>query len=158
MAQGGIHRFRHTGANSKLLTGARVTTDGIRLAFNFELDEIDADKFTAQQWNYRWQASYGSKFYSVERPGETGKDDAAITGVSVAGDRRSVLLKIPNIRPVNQLKLNLEVPGKDGGLFSEEIYFTINRVPGKSLPDTKEITRSLPKQAKPRKPKRRNSA
>ncbi|MEM7386081.1 MAG: hypothetical protein AAF514_14165, partial [Verrucomicrobiota bacterium] len=49
-------------------------------------------------------------------------------------------LKIPDLQPVNQMKLNLRVTGKDGAELEEEIYLTINKVPGKDLPDMKTLT------------------
>jgi hypothetical protein len=39
------------------------------------------------------------------------------------------LLKIPGLRPVDQLHLILDVADQAGQAFTEEIYWTIHRVP-----------------------------
>jgi hypothetical protein len=139
LSQGGIHRFRYTGAETKLLTDASVTSEGVRLTFNFDLSQGDQE-FQIEQWDYRWQASYGSKFYSVANPGKIGKDKVAIDEITIDRARRCVLLKISDIRPVNQMKVSLKVTAGDGAGLEEVVYLTINKVPGKELPGMKEIT------------------
>jgi len=139
LSQGGIHRFRYTGARQKILTDVKTGAEGIRLTFNFPLDPEGAS-FEIEQWNYLWRAGYGSKSYSVVNAGEEGKDKVTISGVELSDDGKSVLLKIPDLRPVNQMKIDLKVPGRDGGMLVEQVYLTINKVPGKDLPSTKEFT------------------
>ncbi len=141
LGQGGIHRFRYTGGG-KALTDARVERDGLRLEFDFELAAGAASgaELGIEQWNYRWRPSYGSKQWSVRDPDVPGRDKVEPAAVRVAEDRRALLIEIPDLRPVHQLKLDLDVPTADGGRFTEEVYFTINKVPGKDLADTKTLT------------------
>ena len=143
LAQGGIHRFRFTGKEEKLLTDVKVTREGILLSFNFALSPktvSEMGRYQIEQWNYLWAANYGSKQYSGGEEWKAGKDKVTVSEAVLGNDNKSVLLKIPGLRPVNQMKMDLKVAGQDGGEFSEQLYLTINKVPGSSLPDMKTMT------------------
>jgi hypothetical protein len=110
-----------------------VRHNGIELKFNFKLDPksaMDPASYQLKQWNYKWAASYGSKQYSP-KSGKVGQDAVEISNVKLATDGRSVLLQIPDINPVNQVKLNLKLKSADAKPFSELVYLTINKVPKK---------------------------
>jgi hypothetical protein len=155
LAQGGIHRFRYTGAKSNHLTDAKITAEGIRLSFNFAVSKVTRHEIT--QWNYLWSKNYGSKNYSTGTEWKEGVDQVNVAGVEFSKDRQSFLLGIPELCPVNQMKINVSVEAKDGGNFEEEIYLTINKVPGKDLSDMKAMTVERAKywQATPLKKKRK---
>jgi mono/diheme cytochrome c family protein len=132
LGEGGIQRVRFTGRETKLVTDMQVRPGGIEFTFNFDLETKSAKRpgsYDLEQWNYKWQASYGSAQWSVKDPAKQGRDKVAITEVIVGKDGRSVYLKIPGIRPVNQVLAKLKLRGRDGQAFEEEIYLTINRVP-----------------------------
>ncbi len=132
LADGGVHRLRYTGKPLAMVTGCRVENDGLRLSFNFPVDAqsaSDKNAFTIEQWNYLWAPSYGSKQYSL-KTGEPGRDVVEIESVAVATDGKSVKLTIPDVQPVNQVFLRLRLKSRSGDVFTEEIYWTINRVPG----------------------------
>jgi len=42
-----------------------------------------------------------------------------------------VLLQIPDIKPVNQVKMNLNLQSAGAEIFNELVYLTINKVPKK---------------------------
>ncbi len=143
LTQGGISRFRYTGAETKMLTGVEVTPEGIRLEFNFTLSPETATEvgsYDLKQWNYAWTGSYGSDQYSLEDEWKIGADEVKISKVVAGEDGRSVLLEIPGIRPVNQVEINLNLTGSDGGNFEDQAYLTINAVPGGKHHDMKELT------------------
>ncbi|MEM7143900.1 MAG: DUF6797 domain-containing protein [Verrucomicrobiota bacterium] len=143
LTQGGIHRIRYTGTPQKLLTDVKVRPNGLRLDFNFKLDPEAAQKKQAYnliQWNYLWSTNYGSKQFSLENEWEEGKDEVEIERVVLNKDGRSVFLKIPGLKPVNQVELNLAIPSADGSTLEEQAYLTINKVPGDDGPDMKELT------------------
>ncbi len=143
LAQGGISRFRYTGAETKMLTDVEVTPEGIRLEFNFSLSPetaTEVGRYDLKQWNYAWTGSYGSEQYSTEGEWKVGADEVKITKVVTGEDGRSVLLKIPGIHPVNQVEINLDLIGSDGGAFEDQAYLTINAVPGGGHPAMKELT------------------
>ena len=54
-----------------------------------------------------------------------------IRSVKLAKDGRSVLLQIPDIKPVNQMKMDLKLQSADAKPFNELVYLTINKVPEK---------------------------
>lgn len=129
----GIQRIRYTGQPLRMVTDCQVESDGLRLDFNFPLDVSAArnnDSYNVEQWNYKWQHSYGSDMYHP-KTGERGKERIEIGSVEISDDQRTVKLAIPNIHPVNQLHLTLQLKAKDGTPFVEEIYWTINKVPKK---------------------------
>jgi hypothetical protein len=133
LSQGHIHRFRYTGKPARLLTDTQVRHNGIELKFNFQLDPKSAKNpasYQLKQWNYKWAASYGSKQYSPNS-GKVGQDTMEISNVELAKDGRSVLLQIPDIKPANQVKMNLNLQSADAETFNELVYLTINKVPKK---------------------------
>ncbi len=128
----GIQRVRYTGKPLRMVTDCRVEHDGLRLTFNFPLDAetaMDVKSYVGQTWNYQWRASYGSGMFSPKTD-KPGKDDLQITSVTVSDDGMSVKLVVDDIQPVNQVHLNVNLKGREGQVFQEEIYWTINRVPG----------------------------
>ena len=54
------------------------------------------------------------------------------TEVVVGPDRKSIKLVIPKIQRVNQAHVILKITDANGKSFEEEIYWTINRVPGRN--------------------------
>ena len=132
LVEGGIQRVRYTGREARLVTDMKVYADGIQFRFNFSLDADstqDPDSYDLEQWNYKWQASYGSAQWSVKDPGKKGRDKVDVEKVEIGSDGRSVFLHIPDIRPVNQVLAKLNFKASDGREFKEEIYLTINKVP-----------------------------
>lgn len=126
-----VQRLRYTGKPMLMVSDCTVEPDGLRVTFNFPLDRHRAEELAAYQlhhWNYRWQASYGSEMYSPVT-GEVGIEPMNLTAAEVAEDGRSVLLRIPDLKPVNQVHLVLHVASETGEAFAEEIYWTINAVP-----------------------------
>ena len=127
----GIQRLRYTGKPILMLSDCQVEPDGLRLEFNFPLDKSSAEDITSyqtQHWNYRWQKSYGSDQYKPST-GKKGVDKLNIVSVELSDDRKTVKLKVPDIKPVNQVHMIIDVKSADAERFQEEVYWTINRVP-----------------------------
>jgi hypothetical protein len=61
--------------------------------------------------------------------GEVGKESVKIASAELSTDHKTIKLVIPNIRPVNQLHLLINLKDEEGNPFSEEIYWTIHRLP-----------------------------
>jgi hypothetical protein len=129
---GCLHRVRYTGEKSHLLLDTQVETDGVRLTFTCKLDaEVAAtvESYKIEEWEYLWRAAYGSKHYSPKSPKEEGQDPVPVTNAVVSDDGKSVLLKIPSIHPVDQMKIDFKVKAADGTTMAEAVYLTIHRVP-----------------------------
>jgi putative heme-binding domain-containing protein len=128
----GVQRLRYTGDPYPMVSDCKVESDGLRISFNFPLEAnsaTDLDSYVAEQWNYHWRSEYGSDMYSpiTDKPGI---DKMNVESVTLSADAKSVKLNIPDLIPVNQVHLILKVKGSDNQPFEEEIYWTINRVPG----------------------------
>ena len=80
-------------------------------------------------WNYDWHPEYGSKFYSVRKPGAEGTDALKVTGVRTGPDKQEIELVIEDFARCDQLKAELTVKGADGRDFTGKFYQTIHRVP-----------------------------
>jgi hypothetical protein len=141
-AQDGLFcRVRYTGKPVAMPSATHIVPGGIEITFTQPLDPDtanDPDSFAAEQWNYRWTEAYGSPEYSVKNPGKPGHDDVTIKSAKLKEDGRTVLLSIPELKPVMQFALKYDLDTKGGGGagagpvgMKGEIYLTINRVPEK---------------------------
>jgi hypothetical protein len=133
LSQGHVHRFRYTGQPDHLLTDTKVRKDGIELSFNFKLDPKsakDPNRYKLEQWDYKWTSGYGSKEY-LPGTNKTGREKIQIDKVTLAPDGKSVHLAIKGVKPVNQVKISVNLESSDREAFEEMAYLTINRVPSK---------------------------
>jgi hypothetical protein len=135
-AQDGIFcRVRYTGKPVAMPCAMHVVRGGLEITFTQPLDPDtanDPDSFAAEQWNYRWTEAYGSPEYSVKNPKKPGHDDVTIKSAKLKDDGRTVLLTIPELKPVMQMAVKYDLDTKGGGAaagMKGEIYLTINRVP-----------------------------
>lgn len=127
----GVQRLRYTGKPISLVTDCQVEPDGLRIRFNFPLDPTsatDLKSFTSEHWNYHWRPTYGSDMFSPST-GKPGKEKLKITKATLSEDGNSVKLTVPDLKPVNQVHLKLNLKDVQGDPFQEEIYWTINGVP-----------------------------
>jgi hypothetical protein len=77
----------------------------------------------AQAWNYRYSPGYGSPELAPSHPGVVGHEAIDIAGVH-AIDERTLFVEIPDLQPVNQLHLVLQVdPGRP-----QELFITVHRL------------------------------
>ena len=129
---GAFHRVRYIGKPLYLTTGFAVEKEGIRLHFSQAVDvdfATNLSNYQLHQWNYRWTQHYGSKDYSVVNPEKEGRDVVEVTGVKVSDDKLSVLLHIPNIKPVMQLQIQAELRASDEQPLPVELYGTVHVIP-----------------------------
>ncbi|HEX3726241.1 MAG TPA: DUF6797 domain-containing protein, partial [Pirellulales bacterium] len=109
---GSFERVRYTGQRVQLPSAFHVHQNGIRLSFTSPVDATmagQADKQFAQVWNYRYSGAYGSAEYAPSHIGAVGHDRLMIAGSHMLDDGRSLFLEIPDLQPVNQLHLRLQV-------------------------------------------------
>ena len=131
LLDGGVQRLRYTGKSDRFVTDCQVTSTGVRIEFNFQLDPDsihEPNALTGQQWNYRREASYGSEMYSPTTD-EVGPDKVEFTAIKLSSDGRMLDLALEDLRVVDQLHLILNVKSLDDSAFEEEIYWTINALP-----------------------------
>ena len=130
----GIQRLRYTGKPGWMITQASTVDDELRLRFSQPVDPASAvqeSSYTLQAWDYRWQASYGSKRYSPTT-GEVGVDKWKVAAATVDADHLGIRLKVPRLEPANQLRLVLRLQSPSGEPLIEEMYWTIHAIPSSS--------------------------
>jgi hypothetical protein len=128
----GVQRLRYTGKPFPMVSDCQVEAEGLRIDFNFPLDAdsaTDPTAYVVEHWNYLWRREYGSDMYSP-RSDQPGIERLTVEAVSLAADGESVRLQIPDLIPVHQLHVILRIKSNDGLPLEEEIYWTINRLPG----------------------------
>ena len=67
--------------------------------------------------------------YSVASPEKKGHDTVELRAAKLSPDGKRVLLEIPGVKPVMQMKIKFSLKAVDGAVVDGEIYNTINRVP-----------------------------
>ena len=129
----GFQRVRYTGAPVKMPTELRVLKDGVAITFTAPLDASiakDPANYAVEQWNYKWSSDYGSAEYSVIEPKEKGHDGVEVEKVTLSPDRKTVTLKLEEVVPVMQMKIQMKLKAADGTPLEYSVYNTINKVPG----------------------------
>jgi hypothetical protein len=128
---GTVSRIRYTGGEGHFVKDVDVIPSGIRIAFNFALDQASLDTSNAEisMWNYKWTSKYGSAHYSVLNPGTEGEDRLAVSQLIAGNGGKTLDIKIPSLQQANTVRLRLRVKASDGTIVNESIYMTINKMP-----------------------------
>ncbi len=124
---GCFQRVRYTGDRVQSPVSFHPVENGVLVGFTQPVDPAVATRpgnTFAQVWNYRYSSTYGSLEYSTRHPGVVGHDPLPIRSVHILPDGKTLFLEIPDVQPVNQLHLRLEVD--DGP--AHELYATINKL------------------------------
>jgi type 1 glutamine amidotransferase len=127
---GCLQRVRYTGRPSGIPVVLAVYADGVRLGFARELDPRTAEdptRYRVARWNYHWSADYGSSRWSVLHPDREGQDDVAILSATLLEDRRSVFLRLEDVRPVMQMQLGYNLEAADGAPLAGLVTHTVHR-------------------------------
>ena len=113
-------------------TGLHVKPNGVEIVFSEAIDpaSVQAENFAVEQWNYKWIENYGSPTYSVKNPDEAGSDTVEIESVALSSDGKTVFVEMPDIQPVMGMSISYTVKTTDGVELRQDLYNTINRVPG----------------------------
>ena len=131
---GCFQRVRYTGGQVQQPLGFHVYRNGVLLSFSEALDADIASQFQnhfAMCWNYRYGGQYGSPEYSSRHRGMLGHDYVPIKSAHLVGDGKSLFLEMPDIQPVNQLYLRVQVAG---GEF-RELFVTVHALDQDSFVD-----------------------
>jgi glucose/arabinose dehydrogenase len=132
---GALYRVRYTGQPLCMPVDMHVVKSGIQITFTSQLSPGEAsnpENYDVEQWNYKWTKEYGSPDFSPSDPKLKKHDKVAVQSVKLSGDRKTVLLEIPNIKPVDQMRIKFKIAAADGTPVAHEIYNTIHRVGGES--------------------------
>jgi mono/diheme cytochrome c family protein len=129
LSPGGFERVRYTGGAMYLPVGLYSHENGLRIRFAEPLNRQAASEIASyhvHRWNYRWSDDYGSGYYSVKNPELYGEDPVEVISVSVLDNGREVFLEIPDMVPVDQMRIRYELEAADGMPIQESIYSTVN--------------------------------
>jgi hypothetical protein len=130
---GCFSRVRFTGKSIAQPVGITTSKSGVSITFTAELDPkaaVDKENWSVERWNYKWTGQYGSRDYSVADPTKSIKDLVFLDAIKLSADRRTVTLDLPEMGPANQVKIAYRIKSADGKNVSNEIYQTINKIPG----------------------------
>ena len=122
---GCFQRVRYTGQEVQLPIGFKVHENGVAIRFSQPIDEqiaAQAGSHFAQAWNYRYSSAYGSPEFSPSQPGIPGHDLWLIRSAHVLDDGHTLFLEIPQLQPVNQLHLLVQVAEEQ----QQELFVTVN--------------------------------
>jgi len=128
---GSLQRVRFTGKKAHLPIALHAHANGLRIEFTEPLDRAtaeDAGSYNAEQWNYEYAARYGSKEFSLTKPGVVGRDAVTIQAARLLPDGRSVFLEIPGLAPVMQMHVEWNINAADGVAVRGEVFHTIHRL------------------------------
>lgn len=129
---GTLVRVRYTGKPLYMPTNAHVVPGGIELSFSQPLDPATAEdtgSYGVEQWNYLWSEQYGSPEFSAIEPKRQGRDELNVVSAELRPDRKTVRLSLPEIAPVMQMQIRIDLDAADGTNINDTIWLTINRVP-----------------------------
>jgi hypothetical protein len=127
---GGFYRVRYTGKPVHTPLELHALKDGLQIQFTGELDAPSATapaNYAIEQWNYTYSGSYGSPEFSPADPTQKKHDPVEIKSARLGADRKTVLLEIPGLQPVNQMKIKMSLKAADGTAINQEIYNTIHK-------------------------------
>ncbi|MFP6669626.1 MAG: DUF6797 domain-containing protein [Pirellulales bacterium] len=115
--EGCLNRIRYTGKPAYLMRSFKASKDGIRLGFTCQLDKAaaDPDNYNIEQWNYKSKNPTPQEVF--------------IENVQVAANRRSVLIQVEKLAPVDQMEIGMTLRAADGAEIRQTVYATINRLP-----------------------------
>lgn len=126
---GALHRVRYTGGEIYMPRSLEVTASGVRIGFTCPLQKDSAEdlqNYSLEQWNYLWSDKYGSPEFSVEDPSRQRRDEVGLTRACLEPDGRTIVLEIPNLRPVMQMKIQFRLRAADGATIAQTVHNTIN--------------------------------
>ena len=130
---GCFNRVRFTGQSVAQPIAIKTSKSGVSITFTADLDSTsaaDRENWNVERWNYKWSGQYGSKDYSIADVSKTIKDLVLINAVKLSPDKRTITLDLPDMGPANQVKITYRIKSADGSDLNNEIYQTINRIPG----------------------------
>lgn len=125
---GGFYRVSYTGKSIDVPLHVAIARDGAILRFSHPLDAesaADPGNYSVEMWQYQRRRSYGSPDIKVLGKGE-GRDTLRVASASLSSDQRSVFLEIPQIQPVPQFHITINIRDADGRRIRTYAHQTIH--------------------------------
>ena len=121
---GGFFRVRYTGKPAYLPIGLRARSKLVELVFSDPLDPEtaqDSRHYQVKIWSLKRTENYGSNHYDEHA--------LEVTAAKLAGDRKTVHLRIPDLQPTLGMAIKCELRGADGTPFQRSIHNSIYWLP-----------------------------
>ncbi|HCN29604.1 MAG TPA: hypothetical protein DIT64_12855 [Verrucomicrobiales bacterium] len=122
----GLARVRYTGKPRVLLKEVTPMDKGLLLRFNAPLDAklaADPASYSAERWNYKRSAEYGSPHLKLD--GSAGQEFMTASSAYLSKDGKSVLVGIPDMQGgVHQMRIGWGLKSADGLPANNTAYFT----------------------------------
>src|SRR6266571_242483 len=121
----GLARVRYTGAPGTLPREIVPMDKGVLIRFDVALEPkraVDPANYSAERWNYLRTAEYGSPHFKPD--GGKGQEAMTPSSAYLSQDGKSVLIGIPNMKSVMQMRLAWALATRDGAHFEHNAYFT----------------------------------
>lgn len=129
----GFDRVRYTGKPVYTVSGLKVVSGGVELAFSQPLDKASAEdlqNWSGKRWNYVRSENYGSPEVGVKDPTKKSRENLNITAAKLSADGKTVRLQIEDLRPAMQQAIKWDIQARDGTKVAQEIQQTLHEVPG----------------------------
>jgi putative heme-binding domain-containing protein len=124
---GCLQRLRFTGQQLLQPEAIETRENGLLVHLNAAVDpsSVNVNNIFCQQWNYLFSGAYGSPEYSVKQPGRQGHDYVPVRSVHLLEDGRSIFIEIPELHPVMQFHLHMQLRTAEGVVASPDVYYSI---------------------------------
>ncbi len=124
---GSLQRVRYVGGSLHLPTNIQTRDNGLLVRFNCPIDPetVRTENVFCQQWNYLYSGAYGSAEFSVKQPGRPGHDPVPVKSAHLLADGKTVFLEIPQLHPVMQFHLHMQLKTTSGDRFCPDVYYSI---------------------------------
>lgn len=120
-------RLRYTGQPSTIPLSVNAGLQGVLIRFATPLDRASATNvvgYDVQRWNYKRTENYGSGHFKVD--GSAGQDRLQVASANLSEDGKSLLLVLPDMRPVHQLQLAYDLRSASGAPVADTLFLTVN--------------------------------
>ncbi len=124
-ALSGLARVRYTGAPVTLPREVVPMDKGVLMRFDVPLDAHTAAErasFTMESWHYRRTWQYGSPHLKADD--KPGQDWLTPSSAYLSQDKRSVFVALPDMKPVQQMRIGWGLATPDGVKVEGNAYFT----------------------------------
>ncbi|MEQ1860935.1 MAG: cytochrome c, partial [Chthoniobacteraceae bacterium] len=120
-----LARVRYTGGPVTLPREVVPMDKGVLVRFDLPLDArtaADRASFTMETWHYQRTWKYGSP--QLKADGKPGRDWLTPSSAYLSKDARSVFVALPDMKPVQQMRIGWGLAAKDGSKVEGNAYFT----------------------------------
>ncbi len=163
--QQALHRIRYTGKELSLPDKLEATEKGIYIRFEKRLDAAsvsDRFNFNLERWKYIRSSQYGSGEFSIDKPDLEAEKQATlqesqshrkhdkvdISQSQLLPDGKTIFLRIPDMKPAEQMSIRYKLKFADGSEVESEIVNTVHKLAkdlNKDLSDQGVVTDAQPK-------------